>query len=196
MANPGSGYNCDNATAAMRHLPSLGKGSGLPGRDPTLSLCKGEGEITAEITALKRNYFLSPAVFLHSERNFLRSFPCNPLVSASLEHSSEAALCTIGALVSALAAGVAGVWAKAELIKRMDAKAVAIAREEMVVMEHLGLKRGARSRFNAEPSMNESGSAAFFKGRIFWRSGLIAPLSPAFAALGCALRQCPHGDQE
>jgi hypothetical protein len=37
-------------------------------------------------------HFLSAAVFLQSERNFLRSLPCSPLASASLEHSSEAAV--------------------------------------------------------------------------------------------------------
>ena len=79
------------------------------------------------------DYFLSAAARLHSERNFLRSLPCNPLASASLEHSSEAALWTMGALVSVLAAG-AGVCANAEPISSMEAKAVASAREDIVVM--------------------------------------------------------------
>ena len=50
--------------------------------------------------------------FLHSERNFLRSLPCNPLASASFEHSSEAevrgfsAFLSAGALASVLVAAV------------------------------------------------------------------------------------------
>src|ERR1700730_5941411 len=87
--------------------------------------------------AVKSNHFaaapLEAASFLQSERNFLRSLPCSPLASASLEHSSEAALWTIGALVSVFAAGVV-VCANAEPTSSMDAKAVASAREDMVVM--------------------------------------------------------------
>ena len=48
-----------------------------------------------EASAVRTNHCLAAAVlcvFLHSERNFLRSLPWSPLASASLEHSSEAAL--------------------------------------------------------------------------------------------------------
>ena len=61
----------------------------------------------------------------------------------------------------------AAVWAKAELISSMEAKAVATAREERVVMGHLGFKRVATSRFDAEPWMNESGESAFSRPRYF-----------------------------
>src|SRR5437879_2824394 len=47
-------------------------------------------------------YFaFSAAVFLHSERNFLRSLPLSPLASASFEHSSEAAVRGFSAFFSA-----------------------------------------------------------------------------------------------
>jgi hypothetical protein len=52
-----------------------------------------------------------------------------------LEHSSEAAEWTIGGLASVFAAG-AGVCANAEPTRSRDAaKAVAIAREDRVIME-------------------------------------------------------------
>jgi hypothetical protein len=52
MANPGSGDKCGYATAAMR----------VPRR--------------SVIAAVAGRYFVLPAVvFLHSERNFLRSLP-------------------------------------------------------------------------------------------------------------------------
>src|ERR1700737_4141989 len=83
------------------------------------------------------------AVFLHSDMNFLRSLPWTPLVSASFEHSSDAEVrgfFSAGAIGVAFAAGagVAGgvVCANAELIKNRDAKAVAAAREAIVIMEN------------------------------------------------------------
>jgi len=75
--------------------------------------------------------------------NFFRSLPWTPFVSASFEHSSEAAVrgfFSAGAIgvVFAAGAGVAGgvVCANAELIKSRDAKAVATAREDTVIMEN------------------------------------------------------------
>src|SRR3954470_11252744 len=65
----------------------------------------GEGNTQHPLTYFAGLSALS-ALALHSERNFLRSLPCRPLASASLEHSSEAALCTTGAF-SVLAAGAA-----------------------------------------------------------------------------------------
>ena len=84
------------------------------------------------------------AVFLHSDMNFLRSLPWMPLVSASFEHSSDAAVRAffvvgaIGAVFAAGAGAAAGgvVCANAELIKNRDAKAVAAAREAIVIMEN------------------------------------------------------------
>src|SRR3954468_3642519 len=109
---------------------------------------------------------LSAAVFLHSERNFLRSLPLSPLASASFEHSSEAAVrgfsafFSAGALASVLVASVlagAVVCADAAPISRRETTAVAVAREEIFVIGHLGLKTRARpSRCDAEPQVNEA----------------------------------------
>src|SRR6476620_6598802 len=116
-------------------------------------------------------YFaFAAAVFLHSERNFLRSLPLSPLASASFEHSSEAAVrgfsafFSAGALVSVLVASVlagAVVCADAAPISRREATAVAVAKEEILVMGHLGLKtRPQPSRCDAEPQVNEAERAA------------------------------------
>src|SRR5580693_6793925 len=93
---------------------------------------------------MSQAYFaLSAASFLQSERNFLRSLPCSPLASASLEHSMDAAVCGLaaflsvaaGAAASPLAAGAAAVCARTGLANSSrDAKAVAAAREEIVIM--------------------------------------------------------------
>src|SRR5207244_1210849 len=92
---------------------------------------------------------------LHSERNFLRSLPCSPLASACLEHSSDAAVRGFSAFFSAGAAvvfaagaGVAGAvaCAKAEPINSREAKAVAIAREDIVLMASTSQGRGAHGR--------------------------------------------------
>src|SRR6476620_5022461 len=85
---------------------------------------------------------LAAAVFLHSDMNFLRSLPWRLLPSASLEHSSEAAVrgftvfFSTGAILGAGVAAGAGVavCAKAELISSSDAQAVATAREDRVIM--------------------------------------------------------------
>src|SRR3977135_3642434 len=101
------------------------------------------------------HFALSAPPFLHSDMNFLRSLPWTPLVSASFEHSSEAAVrgfsafFSAGAILSggaafaagagavfAAGAGVAGVvvCANAELIRSREANAVAAAREDRVIM--------------------------------------------------------------
>src|ERR1700694_1588251 len=90
------------------------------------------------------HFALSAAVFLQSDMNFLRSLPWTPLVSASFEHSSDAAVRGFSAFFSAGAMGAvfgagagwggAAVCANAELIRSRDAKAVAAAREDMVIM--------------------------------------------------------------
>src|ERR1700681_3513522 len=90
----------------------------------------------------RSDYFaLAAAAFLHSDMNFLRSLPWTPLVSASFEHSREASVRGFSAFFSAGAifvagAGVAGAvaCANAELIRSRDAKAVAAAREDIVIM--------------------------------------------------------------
>src|SRR5471032_3411958 len=91
------------------------------------------------------HFGLSAAAFLHSDMNFLRSLPWTPLVSASFEHSSEAAVRGFSAFFSAgaafgagavFAAGAGGViaWANAELMSSRDATAVAAARADRVIM--------------------------------------------------------------
>src|SRR3990170_3925798 len=102
MANPTAGDKCAHATAAMRD------GDPLHVLPPAL---RKPGQGAAQ-------FALAAAAFLHSERNFLRSSPCNPLASACLEHSSETAVrgfaaffsaAAGGAVVFAAGAGVAGV---------------------------------------------------------------------------------------
>src|SRR6202795_2206479 len=87
------------------------------------------------------HFGLAAAVFLHSDMNFLRSLPWTPLVSASFEHSRDAAVRGFSAFFSAGAAfaagaGVAGVvvCANAEPIRSSDAKAIAATRVDMVIM--------------------------------------------------------------
>jgi hypothetical protein len=129
-----------------------------------------------QIIASCHDYFaLAAASFLHSDMNFLRSLPWTPLVSASFEHSSDAvvrAFFSAGAIgaVFAAGAGAAGgvVCANAELIKNSDAKAVAAAREPIVIIgKHLGLKKQAALRCHAEPRMNEA-AGAHLGGTIFY----------------------------
>src|SRR5450755_2294453 len=102
--------------------------------DRTILPACGEGE----------DHFLSAASFLHSERNFLRSLPFRPLASASLEHSTDSAVCglailSVGAMVSdflassVLAAGA--VCANAVPASRRDARAATAAREAMVIVK-------------------------------------------------------------
>jgi len=79
---------------------------------------------------------------MQSLRNFLRSLPFNPFVSASLEHSIEAAergllVVVVAAVDGWEAAGAvegAGVCAKDEPIRKRDAIAIAARREERVIM--------------------------------------------------------------
>src|ERR1700688_4077942 len=129
MANPCAGDKCARATAAMRALID-------PNPPPA-----GQGEVKAG----KRNHFgfaaASFAVFLHSDMNFLRSLPWTPLVSASFEHSSEAAERGFSAFFSAGAilvagAGAAGVvvCADTELIRNREAMAATAAREDIVII--------------------------------------------------------------
>jgi hypothetical protein len=105
---------------------------GLAGRrDPMLAPCDCSGRCD--------HFGLSAAAFLHSDMNFLRSLPWTPLVSASVEHSREAAVRGFSAFAGAIfvaGAGVAGAvaCANAELIRSRDAKAVAAAREDIVIM--------------------------------------------------------------
>src|SRR5450755_4590023 len=85
------------------------------------------------------HFGLAAAAFLHSDMNFLRSLPWTPLVSASFEHSREASVRGFSAFFSAGAIFVAGAGgavacANAELIRSRDAKAVAAAREDIVIM--------------------------------------------------------------
>src|SRR5260370_37955344 len=109
-------------------------------------------EAGRELAAATRHFALSAAVFLHSDMNFLRSLPWTPLVSASFEHSSDAARRGLAAFFSAGAifaagsacagavlaagAGVAGavVCANAEPISSREARAVAATREDIVSM--------------------------------------------------------------
>jgi len=86
-------------------------------------------------------YFAAAPFFLQSDMNVFRSLLWRPLVLASFEHSTEAAVRGFAAFFSAVAAFAAGageaggvVWAKAEPIKSKDAKAVAAAREDKVVI--------------------------------------------------------------
>src|SRR5216683_8055215 len=147
MANPCTGDKCANATAAMqgragcahtcRHAPRM---RGMHYHEALQRNCNGRG-----LAAAPRHFALSAAAFLHSDMNFLRSLPWKPLVSASFEHSSDAAVRGFAAFFSAGAigavfaagAGVAGavVCANAELISSREATAAAAAREDIVIME-------------------------------------------------------------
>src|ERR1700730_12452499 len=89
-------------------------------------------------------FILAFASFLHSAMNFLRSLPCSVLVSASFEHSSEAAVRGAAAFFSAGAIFVSGavfaagagaaVCANAEPTSSSDAMAVAATRDERLIM--------------------------------------------------------------
>src|SRR5437879_10468475 len=115
-------------------------GRGLPDHtlEPVIGLAGGEtrwrmmtpGRCHHAMTAAASDHFaLSAAAFLQSAMNFLRSLPWTPLVSASLEHSSDAAVRGFAAFFSAgailvVGAGAAGVvCANAELISSRDARA-------------------------------------------------------------------------
>src|SRR5437899_8323179 len=60
------------------------------------------------LAVVPRHFALSADVFLHSDMNFLRSLPWRLLVSASFEHSSDAAVRGLAAFFSAGAIFVAG----------------------------------------------------------------------------------------
>src|SRR5471032_1426926 len=108
MANPGSGDKC--ASAMQQCTRNVGRCAAfLQWPPPPVRKCRiGQSLSACDPLAGGENHSaLSAADFLHSERNFLRSLPCRPLASASLEHSSEAAVCTTGAF-SAFGAGAAG----------------------------------------------------------------------------------------
>src|SRR5947209_10391519 len=81
----------------------------------------------------------SLAAFLHSDMNFLRSLPWTPLVSASFEHSSEAAVRGFSIFFSAFGAAAGEVVCEnAGLARNRDATASAAAREAIVIIgEHL-----------------------------------------------------------
>src|SRR5882672_10514790 len=135
------------------------------------------------------HFALSAAVFLHSDMNFFRSLPCKLLPSASFEHSRDAAVrggfsafFSAGAVFVA-GAGVAGAvaCANAELIRSRDANAVAAAREDMVIMGVPRCRKGATSRCDAEPWMNETGRAVV-------RDYYILPNHPSFRCHAPSLR--------
>src|SRR4030081_1525901 len=142
MANPGAGDKC--ASAPQQCAPGCGLADTNHNRHR--SPMPSFGRLSRVMTAVGRrrspgHFALSAPPFLHSDMNFLRSLPWTPLVSASFEHSSEAAVRGFSAFFSAGAilvagAGVAGavVCAKAVLIRKRDAKAVAAAREVIVIM--------------------------------------------------------------
>ena len=83
------------------------------------------------------NHFGFAPVFLQSDRNFLRSLPCRPFASASLEHSSDASVRTTGGLAAILVdadaggvgVGVAGDCASAEPASKIEAKTLATKRD-------------------------------------------------------------------
>src|SRR5450432_4462033 len=147
MAKAGAGDKCVEATAAMRAtalpLSPCGRrvrGSGLSiDRNPSPAFDASHLRHPLPQGERARHHFgLSAAAFLHSDMNFLRSLPWTPLVSASFEHSSEAAVRGFSAFFSAgaafgagavFAAGAGGViaWANAELMSSRDATAVAAA---------------------------------------------------------------------
>src|SRR3954453_9590621 len=143
MANPHALHKCATRLQQCAATPAMGRRRHQ----------NAEGPIRPSRRRVSGYFALSAAVFLHSERNFLRSLPLSPLASASFEHSSEAAVrgfsafFSVGALVSVLvAAGLAGavVCADAALISRGEATAVAVASQEILVMAHLGLKTSAQ----------------------------------------------------
>src|ERR1700681_2749329 len=102
MANPGSGDKCALATAAMRDRISLPMPCRQAPRDHSQEPVLGNGKRRG------RYFALAAASFLHSAMNFLRSLPWTALVSASLEHSSDAAVRGFAAFFSAGAAFAAG----------------------------------------------------------------------------------------
>src|SRR5258708_17949464 len=84
------------------------------------------------------------------------------LASGSVEHSRDSAVCgffVAGAIFGAgvaAGAGVAGVavCANAELIRKRDAKAAIVAREDIFIMGAPRGEEGATLRWHAEPPLN------------------------------------------
>src|SRR6202171_4111653 len=148
MANPQAGDKCANAHSAMRTWAAqqslvttvIARAAWL-GDIVFQRHSRGAGDLSRSRSELDhpvkpgdpvvgrlgspRHFGLSAALFLQSDMNFLRSLPWTPLVSASLEHSSDAAVRGFSAFfagglgaVFAAGAGVAGAvpCANAELI--------------------------------------------------------------------------------
>ena len=142
---------CAHATAAMRvvDLPCLA--------EPCSSLRLGGRGLLACGTE-----FLALLAVQSLGVGFLRAFQrgCGPrLLRLSLAAGAAADF--------AAGAGVAGavVCAKAAPINSRDAKAVAAAREEMFIMGAPRIKKGAPSRRDAEPRMNEPGARSPISSR-------------------------------
>ena len=179
MANPAScGTNAPARCSNALRLPAGGRGQGDEGR-------RLLGSQVA--SALRR----ALPVFLHSDR--ISCAPCRagpwrrPPWSIRARRRCAASRPSFPRAPLAVRLGVglgagAAVCAKAEPISSSDAKAVAATREEIVIMEHLGLKRRATSRRDAEPPMNEARRTCAGDHYILAAGPL--PLSRAAAALG------------
>src|SRR5215813_5975637 len=136
---------------------------------------------------------LAFASFLHWLMNFLRSLPCRPLSSASLEQASDSGVRGFSAfLAGAVAAGAAAgavPCASAEPAKNNDAMATAARREEIFIMEApLRRERATTSRCDTEPWMN-----GILVARDIFAAKLLAALSPMAAWLGCRPQTIPEG---
>ena len=208
MANPRGGDKCASATAAMRGFGAPRRQLPCPAQRSGVDRDRGDDrpfpqELTRwrEINSLWR----APAAFLHSDRNFLRSLPWRPLVSASLEHSSDAARARLFGLLRRWSrcrrrGGRRGVCARrspsgAGMRRRSRPRG-----KKVSSWKHLGLKRDATSRRDAEPWMNEVDWIAFSAITIFCQILHCfdrSPLSRAVAALGWGLLRfaMPQGDQ-
>src|SRR5882724_365508 len=168
MTNPVAVNKCANAGAAMRcFVPSAlregaasANGAGARRRPrvelreipdwPLTRLASGEARHPLPQAERAGAHFFAPlACLMQSERNFLRSLPCNPFSSACFEQSSDSGLRAFS-VFSVLAAGaeVAGAvpCAKAELAGMREAKAATAAREEIVIMETpMGVRKEAQA---------------------------------------------------
>src|SRR4051812_29633280 len=144
MANPHALHKCATRLQQCPATPAMARRRHQ----------NAEGPIRPSRRRVSGYFALSAAVFLHSERNFLRSLPLSPLASASFEHSSEAAVrgfsafFSAGALVSVLVASVlagAVVCADAAPISRREATAGAGGRgEDFVLGDPRFEKKGQR----------------------------------------------------
>src|SRR5690349_24164564 len=96
------------ALAADEASPAHKSPKGEPGSPPVPFRKRREEGMSAEAPYLLAG--AAPPLFacaLHSLRNFLRSLPCRPLASASLEHSIEAAVRGFSAFSLLAGAGAA-----------------------------------------------------------------------------------------